>query len=290
MKKKPTRKQHYVPQVYLKGFSNCGNMINAYWSDNNGIIKEKCVPIESICRENYLYELKNDSNELIAINYIEKCLSVIEGEFSEYRNILLKKAFNEKYKETKCFFSAEEKDFWTLYIGFQMLRTPNVLNEAKSFSRDYFGESLGGNLSDNIAILQCLPFLKEKELGEQNCFLSFIKPMLEMSIALGVDSKGRIITSDNPVYPFSSDKTIENFEEIVFPISDQLVIFLFGGDLKEKRGKNRLFTLNDGDIDSLIKLIACPDRKMIFSKQPLSDEYRQLIKLARNDKADDDKK
>ncbi len=171
-----------------------------------------------------------------------------------------------------------------------MLRTPNVLNEAKSFSRDYFGESLGGNSSDNIAILQCLPSFKEMELGEQNCFLSFIKPMLEMSIALGVDSKGRIITSDNPVYPFSPDKSIENFEEIVFPINDQLVIFLFGGALKEKCGKNRLFTLNDGDIDSLIKLIACPDRKMIFSKQPLSDEYRQLIKLARNDKADDDKK
>lgn len=290
MKKKPTRKQHYVPQVYLKGFSNCGNMINAYWSDNNDIIKEKCVPIESICREKYLYELKNDSDELIAVNYIEKCLSVIEGKFSGYRNILLKKAFNEGNQKTKCFFSAEEKAFWILYIVIQMLRTPNVLNEAKSFSRECFGKYLSGNLSDNIAISQCLPFLKEMESGEQNCLLSFIKPMLEMSIALGVDSKGRIITSDNPVYPFSSDKTIENFEEIVFPISDQLVIFLFGGDLKEKRGKNKLLILNDENVDSLIKLIACPDRKMIFSKQPLSDEYRQLIKLARNDKADDDKK
>ncbi len=111
MKKKPTRKQHYVPQVYLKGFSNCGNMINAYWSDNNGIIKEKCVPIESICRENYLYELKNDSNELIAINYIEKCLSVIEGEFSEYRNILLKKLLMKNTKKQNVSFRRKKRIF-----------------------------------------------------------------------------------------------------------------------------------------------------------------------------------
>ena len=63
--------------------------------------------------------------------------------------------------------------------------------------------------------------------------LSLIEPMQNMSMALGIDFNSRIITSDNPVYAYSPDKTIQNFEKIIFPINDQLVIFLFGGELQK---------------------------------------------------------
>ena len=158
LKQNPTKKQHYVPQVYLRGFSSDESKINAYWIDNN--IDERYIPIESICRENYLYELRNDSNDLIATNHIEKCLSALEGMFSEYRIQLLNKAYITENYKTKCFFTSQEKVFWKLFIAIQMLRTPKVLNEAKIFSEDFFGESVKRNSASKNLLGQLFAFFE----------------------------------------------------------------------------------------------------------------------------------
>lgn len=286
LKQNPTKKQHYVPQVYLRGFSSDKSKINAYWIDNN--IDERYIPIDSICRENYLYELRNDSNDLIATNHIEKCLSALEGMFSEYRIQLLNKAYITENYKTKCFFTSQEKVFWKLFIAIQMLRTPKVLNEAKIFSEDFFGESLKRNSASNIVLGQLFPFFQEAKPGDVNCLFSFIEPMQNMSMALGVDFNSRIITSDNPVYAYSPDKTIQNFEKIIFPINDQLVIFLFGGELQKLYDKNRAFRMDEDDADSVIQSIAYSADNIVFSKYPISQKDKQLIISARKDKFTDE--
>ena len=68
-----TEKQHYVPQVYLQGFSQDG--INVYeYNFKKAAPIPNAVPIESVCREKYLYEVRNRSGEIININYIENFL------------------------------------------------------------------------------------------------------------------------------------------------------------------------------------------------------------------------
>lgn len=107
-------------------------------------------------------------------------------------------------------------------------------------------------------------------------------------MALGVDFNSRIITSDNPVYAYSPDKTIQNFEKIIFPINDQLVIFLFGGELQKLYDKNRAFRMDEDDADSVIQSIAYSADNIVFSKYPISQKDKQLIISARKDKFTDE--
>ena len=284
---KPTKNQHYVPQVYLKGFS-CDE-IHVYRNELNGdrIVSSKLVPIESIFREKYLYEIKDSNNSFVALNHVEKCLSALEGMFSTYRNKLLNKAFNKENHRTKCFFTAEEKNFWKLFVVLQMLRSPAVLEVARQFSAEYFGNSISTNDAYCIATQMCLPFFKELKPEDENCLTKFLEPVYPMSIALGVDYSGRIITSDNPVFFYSQDKTVSNCEKIVFPITSQLVLILLGGKMKEGYDKNRAFELEDSELDSIIKPIAYGTDSTIISRNPLTSEIKTLIHEARKDKVED---
>ena len=98
-----TRKQHYVPQVYLRGFSEDKIRIWSYVV--NPLEDGKCVPIESICREKYLYEVKDNDGNWLAPNWIEKCLSILERMFAENLRYLQKKVFIKENYQTRCFFN-----------------------------------------------------------------------------------------------------------------------------------------------------------------------------------------
>lgn len=207
--------------------------------------------------------------------------------FSTYRNQLMRKAFNKENHRTKCFFTAEEKNFWKIFVVLQMLRSPAVLDVARKFSADYFSDSLSANDAYSIATQMCLPFFKELKPEDENCLTRFLEPVYPMSIALGVNFAGRIITSDNPVYFFSQDKTIENCEKIVFPVTSQLVLLFLGGKMKEGYDKNRAFELEDVELGSIIKPIAYSADSTIISRDPLMSEIKNMIREARKDKHKD---
>ena len=65
-----TKKQHYVPQVYLRGFSP-GEEMTYSFNLKTGIPKHKPIPIETVCYEKYLYEIKDSNGKIISDNYIE---------------------------------------------------------------------------------------------------------------------------------------------------------------------------------------------------------------------------
>ena len=86
MSKNVTKNQHYVPQVYLRGFSKdyepgikAPEKGGVYGYDLINRFQSLDVPIESVCRETYLYEIKNDERiRDIAINYCLPFFSVID--------------------------------------------------------------------------------------------------------------------------------------------------------------------------------------------------------------------
>ena len=168
-----------------------------------------------------------------------------------------------------------------------MLRSPAVLDVARQFSAEYFGNSIPTNDAYSIATQMCLPFFKELKPENENCLTRFLEPVISMSITLGVDYSGRIITSDNPVYFYSQDKTIEKCEKIVFPITSQLVLLLLGGKMKEGYDKNRAFELEDSELDSIIKPIAYSADSTIISRDPLTSGIKTMIREARKDKLED---
>ena len=133
-----TKKQHYIPQVYLRGFSpqykndggekldNGKYTIYAYDLKKNEL--SQAIPIKSICYEEYLYEIRNDEGKIVSENYLENFFRVLEKKFGAYRKKLESKALLEENYEINCFLTQEEKSFWVTYMIIQILRLPSALN------------------------------------------------------------------------------------------------------------------------------------------------------------------
>ena len=90
-----TKNQHYIPQVYLRGFSPeyekgsksyPNSRYTIYCYDLN-VKKQKyeSVPIKSICYIQYLYEVTGHSGEIVLPDYLEhffagivkRCLAIL---------------------------------------------------------------------------------------------------------------------------------------------------------------------------------------------------------------------
>ena len=285
-----TKKQHYVPQVYLRGFSGDRKRIWSYTV--NSIENGRCVPIESVCRENYLYEIKDNDGNWLTPNWIERILSILERMFAENLRRLEKKAFFKENYRTKSFLTTEEKTFWKLFVAIQMMRSPVVLSEANTVVKELADGKLTDNQIHALAVSQCLPLFSELKPEDKNVFNVFLKPLLTMSTAIGVDENGTMFTSDEPIYCYSSQREnvlqIEEYEKIVFPLTSNLVLLMFGGGMAREYDRNRLFPL-DYEAQEDIKLsIAYSAENRVFSKTKLLSSDIELIKKARRDKEIDE--
>jgi hypothetical protein len=143
-----------------------------------------------------------------------------------------------------------------------------------------------------LAVSQCLPLFSELKPEDKNVFNVFLKPLLSMSTAIGVDENGTMFTSDDPVYCYSSQREnvlqIEEYEKIVFPLTSNLVLLMFGGEMAKEYDRNRLFPL-DYEAQEDIKLsIAYSAENRVFSKTKLLSSDIELINKARKDKETDD--
>ncbi len=69
-----THNQHYIPQVYLKGFSESNNSVflNLTSCKNSSI----AVPVKTICFKHDLYETKNEQGDYLLANHTEKFLQI----------------------------------------------------------------------------------------------------------------------------------------------------------------------------------------------------------------------
>lgn len=297
-----TRKQHYIPQVYLRGFSPeylaenrnkiplshytvyCYNLI----ADNQ---KYEAVPINSICFRKDLYEVTGKDGEIVLPNHLEKFFTVFEKKFSHYRRKLEHKAFIEDNYKTKCFLASEEKVFWVTYILIQLLRIPQVLQVVEETSLDILGNGINEKQAKNIARMTCLPFFKEIKIDDKEAVLfnSLLEPMLNMTFGVRVDRSGLIITSDMPVYIYSKEFPCKEYGKIIFPISSQLCLFLFGGEVKKKYPKNFLFPVEEVVREEIIKSMAYTSFEKIYSNHRLNKSELRYINEAIKDREEDRK-
>ena len=76
-KSNPTSKEHFIPQVYLNGFASEDKRIYFYDLQTHHY-SEQMVPVRTVCFQRDLYEYRNNKNETIYTNNIEKALSILE--------------------------------------------------------------------------------------------------------------------------------------------------------------------------------------------------------------------
>ncbi|MBD5536253.1 MAG: DUF4238 domain-containing protein [Lachnospiraceae bacterium] len=291
-----TRKQHYIPQVYLRGFSleyidkNNEIPLSRYMIYCHDLTKEtqlyKSVPIKSICYKNDLYEVTGHDGEIVLPNRLEKFFSVLEKMFSEYRNKLERKVFITENYKTNYFLTQEEKSFWITYILIQILRMPQILELAEQVSLETLGEELTNKQAQNIARLFCLPFFREMTEGnvETKVFSTMFEPMKSMAFGIGVDVQGRIITSDKAVFVYSKEFPCEEYEKIIFPISSQICLFMFGNQDKKMQRKNFLFPIDEGCREEIVKSMSASAFEKVYSNHIFDKKERKYIKEIMKDR------
>lgn len=244
-----TKNQHYIPQVYLRGFSPeyekgsksyPNSRYTIYCYDLNAK-KQKygSVPIKSICYSKYLYEVTGHSGEIVLPNHLEHFFAGIERMFSDFRSGLERKAFIEDNYRTNCFLTNDEKVFWVTYIIIQILRTPQILEIAESLSIETWGDNVSSKQAKNIARKFCLPFFKEIDESSNEAFIinALFEPMKNMLFGVGIGRSKSIITSDKPIYVCGSDFPCEEYDEIIFPVSSELCFFYLEMKIKQNIGK-----------------------------------------------------
>ena len=291
-----TKKQHYIPQVYLRGFSPEYNdksreiphsryTIYSYDLTKNTQLYEP-VPIKSVCYKNYLYEVTGDDGEIVLPNHLEKCFSALEKMFGTYRHILETKAFITENYTTNYFLTQEERIFWVTYILIQILRMPQVLEIAKQVSLETLEEELTNEQAQNIARFCCLPFFGEMAEGKKETMLinSLFEPLKSMTFGIGVDIQKRIITSDKPVFVYAKEFPCKEYERIIFPISSQICLFMFGNEDKKMQRKNFLFPIGEEHREEIIKSMSASAFEKVYSNHIFDKKERRYIKEIMNDR------
>lgn len=288
--KQPTKKQHYVPQIYLKGFSQDQNSVYEYLFKKNAAIEDP-VSIESICREQYLYELRDQAGEILNINYIEDVLCEYEGQFAEHRRQLLQKARVKENFKTHCFLTREEKNFWMFFTALQMMRSPFMLHGIKDLMLDELSGQISADEAHNIAVAFCLPFFKKPESGEFNAFLHFISVLNTKVLTVGYAESNHFFTSEHSMYGVrNSAEGMFSFKRLWFPISSDCVLLFSEPGEVDRTKKNCLIPISDEEVHAINKGIAYIAGQMVISKYPFSEEDIQLIGEARKERAEDDMK
>lgn len=291
MKKQVTKDQHYIPRVYLRGFSpeyQKGVPINKHTIWFYDLKKQqqhnKPVFVKSQCSADWLYEVRDDNGIRIFENHLEHYFCEIEHKFKHYRNMLERKAFIKNNQKTNCFLTTEEKGFWIAYIAIQILRLPFILELAEQAALKTFGTQFNKYQIRNAAIMSCLPFFKELNLEDDSFrpVISLINNISNLSsFVITADELSRFVTSDNPIIMVGARtfKTIEDIDEIIFPISSQICLLIFRPNGMRK---NCLCDADDNIRECIIKYMVSRSNisHMLYSNHVLDETEVTWIKEA----------
>ena len=167
--KKPTKRQHYVPQVYLREFSQDQKRIYRYDIAKESQ-KNQPIPIDSVCYKKDLYEVINKADIKLSTNYVENVLATFEAIFSRHlkkiKNIVQSKPEN----KAVYFLDQDEKNFWASYTAIQLLRCPWSLKESFDCTKNLFKDYFELDYLQALSIMLCLPFSKNLMYEDETFF------------------------------------------------------------------------------------------------------------------------
>ena len=248
-------RQHFIPQCYLRNFSENEKFVFVYSKTNQkkgyaqSIAKTACKDYFYAIPENYL---NKEISTNIDTNFIEKKILAnnIESLYSELLNKIVQAASAwDISKEKNEILSNKERDLFAALIAIQYLRMPNLRdkyweaqrkiqkerNEIVAAFKKAYGdiddsEVIALNREDDYApVLHTELFLDEELIANIQDHL--IKKIWRYRIA----TNGTVYTSDNPILmkPHLNKQTAfyEGFAmrgvEIIFPISKKIILTIW---------------------------------------------------------------
>jgi len=272
MSKKPHVKHHYIPQCYLRNFSNNGRKIYTY--DKN-LSKKYCADISSVCEINDFYKISNDYIEenpeyegaelMIECDYFAQN---IEPKYSELLNRLIScknECLIDKCKNIG--FSYKDKRIIAAHIVIQYLRLPHIRTETIQLFDDIMpkmieltkalaSEGNDNDFNDLKIVAHCEPAI----LHASNTFMNdefvnkFSEALANNYWSFLVSEKGNFYTSDFPIVVEPHVPNVRPMylglaqygSELTFPISKDIVITMWDREyFADKRTEDCKFYLID---------------------------------------------
>ena len=285
---KPTVNEHYVPQVYLRGFATDSNPERIYRLSLSNISAGcKNVKINSQLVEKNLYEIKTDNNIFIGRNYIEKCFQEKETLFGEYRSKLFSEIEVCKDSNQIKYLSKEVRDFFTNFTLLQMVRLARIVKSACNKASDDLNKYTKAYEAHILTYFKLFPFFdKEKTLplvGQS--MVEEMTPWLnEMVFFAGYFESNILFTSDNPVFAYIDNFDTKEPTEIFFSLSPQCVIIFLHRDENNQIYDNQIIPLSN-ELASHIQICTIKNAQdALYSSYEFKGEDFAKIEEIRNDR------
>ena len=270
-KKFKTKNQHYVPQFYLRNFSEDGCGIRTL-----NLATSKIIPhakLKNQCSKAYFYGENG----------------ILETALGE-----MKTSFSQAFK--KCIFlnspkyriSDETFYFLSMFAAIQYMRTKNYMDIAKHFGQELYGTVAEFYIKANN--LDVSP--NQYSIETESFFSSFIlkigilnQPLLNdlECVILNNETTEDFVLSDNPVVfqnPFIEKFLKHSFSgmaskglQIYFPISPKKIICFYDSDVYKFNGRNIIDIKSPKDIESINQLqFINADKNVYFEKENFNTE------------------
>lgn len=285
------KKQHYVPQVYLRGFSpeyeplGKSNIPNEKYTIFSFDLEKKTydsnngVPISSICYKKNLYEIYGTDEQIILPNWLETCFCALERMYGINRTNLERKILRENVGALD-FLKKEERAFWITFIAIHLLRNAYALSAAETALKELINTDASEKEIKSAVRKLCLPFFQEinENSHETRILEGILAPMYQMQFAVGIDFNNTLITSDKGASIIGKEFPTDEYDEIVFPITSSICLFLFGNENKNISKDNTLFELTEDGKRHVITNVVLDAYKKIYSNHRFSIQEKKFIK------------
>lgn len=233
------KKHHYVPQFYLKKFlDNNRQELDVLRRDTENSFSIVQLSPKSICYEKHLYTISDKTINENDFNDIESLYAEVEGKINEFTIMLMKQDKQENLDEVLEKIT-EFQHIIKLYISLMFWRNPYnniyVEDKIKNFL-EYYDNSHNEQKKFALKDRNFIKHLQKKYLKKKkNSIFRFFQYVYLPIFVFNIfgDSKlkikyiksGKCISSDNPVIMIGDLEENINLQNIIFPITKNIIIF-----------------------------------------------------------------
>lgn len=242
------KRHHYVPQFYLRRFSEERKFISCFNKSTGKFIPK--APIKGQCQINRYYDWDPDVERRLGI--IESAASVLISRICETQSI--------------SSLSNEEWSFVLVFIALQSARTKTT-GDSNNKMTDYFAKLMAGGASE-------LAGIDVKKFKIKNTYPTALPIKVALDAAIVFESMGiallknntkiPFLGSDNPVIRYNSEGRRVKWEgtigldcpglQIIFPLSPTIAIYLFDTDVYKRPSNTGLRILSAKDAARILCL------------------------------------
>ena len=282
---RPTEKEHFIPRMYLRGFSEVKESGKALiWQFNLKTMKQTPVQVDvqDICFEKNLYEIKGRDGSFIAQNTIEKTFGKIEDNTNRVIQAVRAKSENENCLNCPTVLSEDDKSYLIILITSLLYRDPATIESGISFLQES-NPNMDDREARNFTLLNLLPLGLDAEWDKNTIIRTAVGNLTGMAYQIGIADEDIIITSDRPVviwFPKENEQH-NRPRAIAFPLTSRLLLYMFPEESVDPIARNCFVKLSDDQINDLYVNTAVSARNWIYSRSQLTTEQLGIIREAR---------